>query len=276
MFKDNHLILFLLCILPVIFYSIAIFLNSPSFSIRLKSSFTYLYTGFLSITILQFIFFIFPHIQDKMFQIHEGGFDLQGVYFDVYQPTLSTLLFFAFIQIALIEEFSKWVAFKCSNYMRGSRRNRMDHPYAVMFYSALISAGFAVVENVQYAQRAIYGEFGQITPEAVVAGRGLTSVIVHMACGLFMGYYIALSKNSTTTKKILYNVLGISAATFMHGIYDFNCMKPTPQSDYFNLFGILMIDLSSIFIICFCLTTAFLMSWNLKSVVHKDELEHEA
>lgn len=275
MFSNNHLILFLLCILPIIFYSIAIFLNSPSFSIRLKSSFTYLYTGFLSITILQFIFFIFPHFQDKMFQTYDGGFEFQGTRFDVYQPTLYTLLFFAFVQVAFIEEFSKWVAFKCSNYMRGARRNRMDHPYAVMFYSSLISAGFAIVENVQYAQRAIYGDFGPIAPEAVIAGRGLTSVIVHMACGLFMGYYIALAKNSTFTKKILYNIIGVLAATFMHGIYDFNCMKPTPKSDYFNLFGILMIDWPSIFIICFCLTTAFLMSWNLKSIVHEHEHEHE-
>lgn len=270
MFSDSNIILFLLCLLPVILYSITIFSNSPSFSIRFKTSFTYLYTGLLSVTLLQFIYFIFPHIHDTFFKDYVGNFDLTQGHFEVYQPTLASLLLFAFIQVALMEEFSKWIAFKCTDYMRGKRRKNLDHPYAIMFYSMLTAAAFSIVENVQYAQRAMVGEFGQISAESVLTTRAITSVIVHMVCGLFMGYYIARGKGTSNTKKVLFNILGILSATFIHGIYDMNWMKPGAEKDYYNVLGVLPIHISSAIIIVFSLTIAFFMSWHLKYISHDE------
>lgn len=270
MFSDSNIILFLLCLLPVIIYSIAIFINSPTLSIRLKTSFTYLYTGLLSVTILQFIFFIFPHLHDTFFKVYIGNFDLTTGHFEIYQPTFATLLMFAFIQVGLMEELSKWIAFKCADYMRGKRRKNLDHPYAIMFYSALISAAFSIAENVQYAQRAMFGEFGNISPQNLLITRAVSSVIVHMACGLFMGYYIARSKGATKIKKIVFNFLGILSATFIHGIYDLNWMKPGTENDYYNIFGLFPIHISSTIIIGFTLVIAFFMSWHLKHINNEE------
>lgn len=270
MFEDSNIILFLLCLLPVILYSIAIFINSPSFSIRFKTSFTYLYTGLLSVTLLQFIYFIFPHIHDTFFKTYVGNFDMSNSHFEIFQPTLASLLLFAFVQVALMEELSKWISFKCTDYMRGKRRKNLDHPYAIMFYSSLISAAFSIVENVQYAQRAIVGEFGQMSAENILITRSVSSVIVHMACGLFMGYYIARSKGSSPIKKVLFNILGICAATFIHGIYDMNWMKPGTENDYYNIMGVFPIHISSVIIIGFSLIIAYFMSWHLKHINHNE------
>ncbi len=259
MFNDNNLILFLLCIIPVVFYSFFIFYNSPSFSIRLKASFTYLYTGLLSVTLLQFIHFIFPHLHDMFFQMDM----VPGQGIDALQPTVGSLVLFAFIQVALFEEVSKWLAFKFSNYMRGRRRKNLDHPYATMFYSSLVAAAFSIVENIQYAQRAMSGEFGIIEPSDVLTIRAVTSVIVHMACGLFMGYYIGLAKSSGKAKKYIYNFIGIIYATVIHGIYDFNLMRKNTPEDFFYIFNT-EIHIPSVVIICFSLISCYLMSCQLK------------
>lgn len=271
MFNNSNILLFLMCIIPVVFYSILMFINSPSFSIRLKASFTYLYTGLLSVTLLQFLFFIFPHIQDAFFKKYIGSFSIPNGHFEVYESTLASLLLFAFIQVALMEEFSKWIAFKTTDFIRGKRRKKLDHPYAIMFYSALVAAAFSIVENIQYAQRAMRGDFGIITPEKVLIVRAVSSVVIHMACGLFMGYYMALGQNAIRIKKILYNILGISSATFIHGVYDMNWMKPGTQKDYYTIFGSFPIHISSIIIIGFSLIIAFFMSQNLKRI-HEREL----
>lgn len=265
MFSDNNLILLLLCLLPVVLYSFFIFANSPPFSIKLKTSFIYLYTGLLSVTLLQFIHFLFPHIHDMFLQIYVGGLTIQNESFEIYKPTVGTLILFAFFQVAFMEELSKWIALKCVDYMRGKRKKNLDHPYAIMFYACLIGAAFSIVENIQYAQRAMSGEFGPVTPENVLTVRAITSVVVHMACGLFMGYYIALSKGASKVKTYIYNILGICAASFMHGIYDYNLMKENTEADYMNIFGIDMHKASTIIII-FSLIACYLMSAHLKKL----------
>lgn len=266
MFKESNIILLLICLIPIVFYSIVIFFHSPPASIRFKIAFTYLYTGLLSVTVLQFIFFVFPHIHDTFFKVTIGSFASTEGVFEIYQQTLSSLLLYAFIQIAFMEEISKWIAFKCTGYIRGKKRKDKDHPYAIMFYSALISAGFSIVENIQYAQRAIFGEFGDLTAESVLTTRAVTSVIIHMACGLFMGYYIAMGRYETPIKKVLYNILGISSAIFIHGIYDFAWMVPNVQKDYHMFFNT-FIHVPSTIIILFSIAIAFFMSWHLK---HKE------
>lgn len=264
MFKESNIVLFLMCLIPIVFYSIAIFFHSPPASIRFKVAFTYLYTGLLSVTLLQFAFFVFPHIHDTFFQITIGSFTSSEGTFEVYQKTFPSLLLYAFIQVALMEEMSKWIAFKCTGYIRGKKRQDLDHTYAIMFYSALISSGFAMAENIQYAQRAIFGEFGNLTAESVLKIRAITSVIIHMACGLFMGYYIARGRYETTIKRVLYNILGILAATFIHGIYDMNWMKPGTEKDYYNISGVFPLHISSTIIILFSIAIALFMSWHIK------------
>jgi hypothetical protein len=133
----------------------------------------------------------------------------------------------------------------------------------------LTAAAFSIVENVQYAQRAIHGEFGNISAESVLTTRAISSVVIHMVCGLFMGYYIARSKGASRTKKIFFNILGISTATFMHGIYDMNWMKPGAENDYYTINGF-PIHISSAIIIGFSLMIAFFMSWHLKYINHEE------
>lgn len=272
MFSDSNIILFLLCLLPVALYSLVILKHSPDYTIKLKVSFIYLYIGLLSVTLLQFIHFIFPHIHDMFLQIFIGRYTILSESVDIYKPTVGTLILFAFFQVAFMEELSKWMALKCVDYMRGKRKKNLDHPYAIMFYACLIGASFSIVENIQYAQRAMSGEFGPVTPESVLTIRAITSVVIHMACGLFMGYYIALAKGASKIKTYIYNVLGICAASFMHGIYDYNLMKENTAYDYMNILGVNMHKASTIIII-FSLLACYLMSNHLKKLNKENTTE---
>lgn len=271
MFRDNNLLLFLFCILPIIIYSLLMFFNSPTLSIRLKTTFTYFYIGLLSITILQAIHFIFPHIGDLFFKSDNQQINANGFPFQVSQPTFNTLVFYTFIQIGLMEELSKWISIKAVDYMRGKRRKNLDHPYAIMFYCSIVGASFAVLENIQYVKRAMIGEFGPIQPFDMLVTRGISSVIIHMCCGLFIGYYLALSKGFGRFKRILYNLIGIAAASFAHGLYDLAWLSPDSQNKYYNLFSTIPVHISSTLVIFFSLVMALLMSWHLK-FIEKDKI----
>lgn len=241
------------------------FFNSPTLSIRFKTTFTYFYIGLLSITILQAIHFIFPHIGELLFKKSESSLYTN----ELSKPAFNALVFYAFIQIGLMEELSKWIAIKAVDYMRGKRRKNLDHPYATMFYCSIVGASFAVLENIQYVKRAMIGEFGLIQPFDMLVTRGVSSVIIHMCCGLFIGYYLALSKGYGIFKRALYNLIGIAAASFAHGLYDLEWLIPNSQTNYYNLFGYIPIHISSTLIIIFSLIMAFLMSWNLKNKFNK-------
>lgn len=264
MFKDSNLVLFLLCLIPAVFYALTIFLHSPPFSIRLKSSFVYLYTGLLSVTILKIFFFLFPHIHDPFFLEQIGAFKIEEKEFKVMAPTILTVLTYAFVQVAFMEELSKWLAFKCSGYMRGITRKNLDHPYSTMFYCALTAAGFAILENTQYASQALAGEFGpSYTAENLLILRGMTSVVTHMICGLFMGYFISLGKGLSKLKQIGYNILGILSAVTIHGLYDFSIFWKELSKFSVEIKGITL-HIPSIIIIACSLPIALLMSNHLK------------
>ncbi|MDT7832786.1 PrsW family glutamic-type intramembrane protease [Flavobacteriaceae bacterium S356] len=112
----------------------------------------------------------------------------------------------AFIVVALVEEFSKYVIVR---YV--SQRNKaFNEPFDGIVYAVMVSMGFATLENILYVFQ--YGVSTGIT-------RAFTAVPAHATFAILMGYFMGKAKFSTN--RVVLNLTGLFVATLFHGAYDF-------------------------------------------------------
>lgn len=203
----------LLALLPVIAYIIIIWATTPWGSIDIKKSTQYFIIGTISIGLLLTFFRIFPNWQAP---ISPNNLPL-------------SFMVLSFIQIALMEELCKFIAFKINENIRGEDEVEYDSPIGTMFYCGISALGFSFIENVEYAIH--YG--GQ-----VLIFRSFISMMAHFLCGLIMGYWISVSRlpsrlenrslmevifiRKPILKKVTYSIIGISCAVILHGLFDYN------------------------------------------------------
>lgn len=210
----------LLSLLPAVIYILVIYATVPYKTINLKTAFTYLVVGFGSVGLLKYFWVVYPdwhHIAE---------------FFTGVPPSKNPLVYYHyyyFIQVALAEELSKLAIFLLIDRYRRRNEGTKDHPLATMFYMGMVSLGFAVIENIQYGTMSA-------DPESTLYWRAITAVVGHMVFGLFMGYWIAMGRmgkrfydrslfdliinKKKTLRNILYTIIGVGAATILHGIYD--------------------------------------------------------
>lgn len=112
----------------------------------------------------------------------------------------------AFLIVALVEEFSKYI------FVRGIlyRDPNFNEPFDGIVYSVMVGMGFATLENVMYV---VDGGWG------VAVLRMFTAVPAHAAFAVLMGYYLGLSK--FVHRKSHYGWYGLAIATAFHGAYDY-------------------------------------------------------
>ena len=263
MFEHNNILPFVCAVLPALIYGYAIFKHSPVNSIHLNKLWIYTIIGFLSITFINFFTFIFPNFQKFLFEDFLGSTTIDGKLTMFFRKTSLTFLFFAFFQVAVLEEFSKWVSFKCGDLFRG-RNSLKDHPYAIMFYTTMVGAGFAAFENTEYATKTLRGFFGDnISVFDVLFVRTFSSVLMHMVCGAIMGYYIALGAKSERMYRIRYNLIGLFSAVVLHGSYDFTLLD-THMSYLVFYIGDLSFHWPSTIIVITGLVITYFMATDLK------------
>jgi RsiW-degrading membrane proteinase PrsW (M82 family) len=112
----------------------------------------------------------------------------------------------AFIVVALVEEFSKYIIVR---YFAQTKKE-FNEPFDGIVYAVMVSMGFAALENVLYVYQ--YGvETGIL--------RAFTAVPAHATFAILMGYFIGKAKFSKN--KIQFNLFGLLVATIFHGSYDF-------------------------------------------------------
>ena len=204
----------ILAILPVLIYIGIIWATLPVGSITIRNSYLHFISGLVSVGLVLTYLRIFPNAHENIsFNINVSLFVL------------------AFLQIAVIEEITKFVSFKMGEMLRGDENIIYDIPVSTMFYSGISALGFSFIENVTYAIQ--YG--GEI-----LIPRSFISMLLHFLCGLIMGYWVALSRiptkvknkspfelvimNRPIIKKVTYLLLGIFSAVFVHGLFDYNLM----------------------------------------------------
>ena len=121
-------------------------------------------------------------------------------------PVLSTA-FFAFIVVALSEEFSKFIMLR----LYAFPRKAFDEPLDGIVYSVMVGMGFATIENIGYVM-----QHGAAT--GIV--RMFLSVPAHGTFAVLMGYYVGLAKFDAS-KRLWHFIQGIFWAVFFHGAFDF-------------------------------------------------------
>ena len=131
---------------------------------------------------------------------------LSSVLPEMSENKLSHTFVRAFILVALVEEFSKFIVVK----KFAQNHQEFNEPFDGIVYSVMVSMGFAALENVLYVFS--YGY-------SVGFLRAFTAVPAHATFAILMGYFMGKAKFSKN--KNLLNLLGLSIATLFHGAYDF-------------------------------------------------------
>ena len=112
----------------------------------------------------------------------------------------------AFVVVALVEEFSKYIIVRYF----AQNNKEFNEPFDGIVYAVMVSMGFAGLENVLYVFQ--YGFGTGIT-------RAFTAVPAHATFAILMGYFMGKAKFSKNKTKL--NLLGLLLATLFHGAYDF-------------------------------------------------------
>jgi RsiW-degrading membrane proteinase PrsW (M82 family) len=119
---------------------------------------------------------------------------------------LTKTLFYAFGVVAFAEELSKFFILRIFIY----RKPAFNEPFDGIVYSIMVSMGFATIENIFY-----------VLSGGIQVGllRMFTSVPLHAACAVFMGYYLGNAKFSKSP--VFFMLTGILIAIVIHGLFDF-------------------------------------------------------
>lgn len=194
-----QLVLLLLAIIPVIAILTYIYMkdkNKEPSSLLILLFIMGVASCFMVLLLSEIVFKIFPFMNK-----------------DTSAMTFFEVMAYAFIGVALIEEFCKFFM----TYLGAYRNKAYDEVYDGIVYAVYVSLGFAFFENLLYV----------FSNQSVGVGiaRGLLAVPGHACDAVFMGYYLSVSKvyfyqgKKDLERKNL--ILSIIVPTILHGIYDF-------------------------------------------------------
>ncbi|MEO1415064.1 MAG: PrsW family glutamic-type intramembrane protease [Bacteroidota bacterium] len=144
---------------------------------------------------------------------------------DFQAGTVETIALYAFIVVALPEELFKYLVLRWYNYPH----KEFDEPYDGIMYGAVVSLGFATVENFLY----IFAGTDHGVETAIL--RMFTAVPAHAAFGVIMGYYVGKAKFLHGSHHPFWERMkGLGAAILIHGLYDYFLFL---ENEYLVLFS---------------------------------------
>ncbi len=255
---QNNVLSLLMAILPVCLYAFIVYIMVPKNYLSHRRSMRYFVTGAISPLFVVAFNYAFP---------------IWGTPISSLDP-LKVFGYNALFQVGFVEEIAKFLTFWWVFSQRKSAIN--DLPVATIYYAMMSSAGFAIVENVQYLM--VYGN-------GVLFVRAISAILMHLIVGIFMGYYIQMgfSKIMMTEKysrkeifkmnlhKWKHILTGILLAAVFHAIYDVNLLLPFNTYPELFLFIILFLGL----LICnFMIKDGIKLSKELRSKNYNKDLEY--
>ena len=121
----------------------------------------------------------------------------------------------------MLEEGIKWLV----NYVTIWHNKNFNHIYDPIVYATFVALGFATLENIIYG--ITFRNYGFVP----IIMRGIISVPSHAVFGIFMGYYLGISKNALESSKHKqsrkYRLLSVIVPIILHFIYDLLLIKET-------------------------------------------------
>lgn len=176
-----------------------------------------------------------------------------GYFENLVMPYFSSSVVLTYIWAA-IEELSKIAIF----YLFIFDNKHFDDIYDGVVYMMLIALSFAGLENIMYA----FSESTVSSSISLALMRDLTTVPLHVICGIVIGYFISLGYFSKDKNKKYINILlAIIIPSFIHGTFNLLMgILGGLQIDYSNIMQVLLfeaIPLLMIMIILFIIAAKF-------------------
>ncbi len=169
---------------------------------------------------------------------------LQALTFFKYYPIAVDIIKW-FLIIALTEELLKYVIVRIS----ALKSYALDEPLDAMLYMVVAALGFAAVENILY----LFSPIGLMSFDAILEAtiwitviRFIGATFLHTLCSATLGYFVAMSFFDTK-KRLQLTMIGILAATLLHGLYDFSIM--TLHAPFVYVIPIVIIIELAVFVI---------------------------
>jgi len=113
----------------------------------------------------------------------------------------------AFLKVAFIEEFSKFIFIR---FILFNNKN-FNEPFDGIVYAVMVSMGFATLENIIYVF-----DYGYATGFL----RMFTAVPAHATFAVLMGFFLGKAKFSHRNQLYL-SLAALASATIFHGAYDY-------------------------------------------------------
>ncbi|WP_243076798.1 PrsW family intramembrane metalloprotease [Microbacterium sp. SS28] len=157
--------------------------------------------------------------------------------------TYAAEVFSTVVQAPIVEEFAKGLGVLI---IFATAKRAFDGPVDGIVYGALIGAGFAFTENIQYfAISWIEGGAGQASVTFFV--RGIMSPFAHVMFTSVTGFALGLAarRGATTGQAIGPWLLGLSGAILLHAFWNGSAVF----TDFFSVYLMLQVPLFVLFII---------------------------
>jgi RsiW-degrading membrane proteinase PrsW (M82 family) len=159
------------------------------------------------------------------------------------RDTFAAEVFHTVVQAPIVEEFAKGLGVLII-YAIG--RKAFDGPVDGIVYGALVGAGFAFTENIQYfAISYVEGGVGQTSVTFFV--RGIMSPFAHVMFTSVTGFALGLAarRGATTGQAIGPWLLGLSGAIALHAFWNGSAVF----ADFFSVYLLLQVPLFILFVI---------------------------
>jgi len=153
----------------------------------------------------------------------------QIIVFGKFIPILSSGFWFL---VGLNEEFAKLLVLLAVVYPS----RHLEEPFDGILYAAVVSVGFATLENFYYLD-----QFGI----SIVAARTVITIPAHAFMSVPMGYFVAKSRlllesgNETNFRfylPMMTIIQGWIISAFLHGLYDFFLSLKMEREAYLQIF----------------------------------------
>ncbi len=147
------------------------------------------------------------------------------------------ILFYYFIGVALVEEFSKYFIVK----KEVLKNPEFDEPVDAMIYMITSALGFAALENIFTIFPGLRN-LSLIEATSITTFRFLGATFLHALCSGTIGYFLALS--IFNKKKIPYIFIGITLASILHGLYNFSIINLNKDFNFSLLIIFILVSLA--------------------------------
>lgn len=217
----------LFSILPGFIFLYIIFLNLKNNDVKINYGIATLIIGFLSTGIITILHNKFPDFFGTAFFTKVVRNPLGYL---VPINTGNTVLFKAFIQVALFEELAKFITFLVPFLLFKPLKEFKYTTSQIILMAAASHIGFGVLETyICYPEHSVFRIF--------------TALPLHTLCGILMGFFISMGlqkrfyipnenlsnmqvlfKTKPLVRKYYYFLLAFLVPILVHGFYDLNFM----------------------------------------------------